>query len=129
MAIKQKQKHQPTRAAMSGTHAANASATKRGPGRYHRSGEPGSRITKPRKQRAYVALLAAWASKVIPNWRGPRDEHGAYTPVGRVYTLEGEGVEPTAREHTLGGAVGGGQPPSYTLRRKWLAGISAQRGY
>jgi hypothetical protein len=50
------------------------------------------------RTRAYVALMAAWASKRIVNWNGARDEHGAYTITGS-----------------------GG--------RKWLGGISAQRGY
>jgi hypothetical protein len=57
-----------------------------------RSGTMGKRI------RAADALEASWASKRIPNWKGPRDAHGAYTTTG-------------------------------TAGRKWLAGISAQRGY
>jgi hypothetical protein len=55
-----------------------------------------------KKTRAYVALLAAWASKVVTKAK-LRDEHGAYTEVG-------------ARDG-LG------------MRRTWLGGISAQRGY
>ena len=66
-----------------------------------RSGDMGKRI------RAYVALCAAWAQKRVINWKGRRDEHGAYTLVGR-----GE----------LPNGVTDG-------RRMWLAGISAQRGY
>jgi hypothetical protein len=62
-----------------------------------------------KKTRAYVALTAAWASKVVPKWEGPRDEHGAYTVVGKdaVY------ADASGR----------------AMRRKWLGGISAQRGY
>jgi hypothetical protein len=88
-----------------------------------RNGTMGLRTT------ASDALMAAWAAKRVPKWNGPREEHGAYTTVGSVYELEGDGVEPSTREHVLGGGVGGGLPPSYTLRRKWLAGISAQRGF
>lgn len=85
----------------------NASATKSGPGRYCVSGNPGNRLTKERPQRAYVALMAAWASKRIPNWKGERDQEGAYTLTGM--SLDRETGE--------------------VIRRKWLAGISAQRGY
>lgn len=63
--------------------------------------------TMGKKTRAYVALCEAWAQKRVINWKGGRDEHGAYTLVGR-------GEMPNGR--TDG-------------RRVWLAGISAQRGY
>jgi hypothetical protein len=53
--------------------------------------------TMGKKTRAYVALCAAWAQKRVINWKGKRDEHGAYTQL--------------------------------RSGRKWLAGISAQRGY
>jgi hypothetical protein len=76
----------------------NGSATKSGPGRFAQYGAPGTRITKPHPLRAFAALMAAWASKRVPKWKGERDEHGAFTRVG----------------------PGG---------RKWLAGVSAQRGY
>lgn len=85
----------------------NASASKRGPGRYAESGKPGNRLSKDRKTRAYVALTAAWASKRVPNWKGDTDPTGAYTLIGRRF-------DPETGEY---------------LRRKWLAGISAQRGY
>jgi hypothetical protein len=85
----------------------NASATKGGPGRYSQHGAPGSRIGKARKIRAYVALTAAWAAKRITK-ANRRDEHGAYTMVGRNQPI---GFHPDDQ------------------RRKWLAGISAQRGY
>lgn len=91
---------------MSSEHSKRPSATKSGPGRYHQSGEPGTRISKPRKVRAYVALLAAWASKVVPKTTNHSDEHGAYTLIGKAGRID---------------------YPS--PRRKWLAGISAQRGY
>lgn len=61
-----------------------------------------------------------------------RDEHGAITLVGGTYTVEGEGLQPTSREHLLGGVfegVGAGGRTEYTARRIWLGGISAQRGY
>lgn len=76
----------------------NGKATKSGPGRYPVGGEPGTRIAKQRPQRAYVALMAAWASRVIqiPEYS---DSHGAFTLVGK------------------------------NPRRKWLAGVSSQRGY
>lgn len=64
--------------------------------------------TMGKRTRSYVALMAAWASKRIVNWKGLRDEHGAYTLVG-LGTIHAE----SGRK----------------WRRKWLAGISAQRGY
>jgi hypothetical protein len=113
---------------MSSEHSKRPSATKSGPGRYHQSGEPGTRITKQRKKtRAYVALTAAWAAKVVPFWHGPRDDHGAYTCVGSAYEVEGMAPD-TNREHVTGSWVHG-EDMGYTARRKWLAGISAQRGY
>jgi hypothetical protein len=60
---KPKQKHQLTRAAMVGAHAKNASATKKGPGRFHQGGEPGNRLKKQKPLRAYRALMAYFASK------------------------------------------------------------------
>lgn len=102
------------------------SATKSGPGRKHRAGEAGNRLTKPRPQRAYVALMAAWAAKRITK-AALRDEHGAYTCVGPVYEVEGMGPD-TDREHVTSSWVHG-EEMGYTARRKWLAGISAQRGY
>ena len=84
------------------------SATKRGPGRKHEGSKPGTRLTKFHKVRAADALTAAWAQKRITNWNGPRDEHGAYTLTGRSGQCHADGTE---------------------VRRKWLAGISAQRGY
>ena len=55
-----------------------------------------------------------------------RDEHGAYTLIGRPYELEN--VHPASHEVVLTGWVDGDQF-GYTVQRKWLAGISAQRGY
>jgi hypothetical protein len=90
------------------------SATKRGPGRKHRGGKPGNRMTKPRAVRAYQALLAAWASKVIT--KAPlRDDHGAYTLVGK------------ARDLLV--LIGDEYVEEHRPRRVWLAGISAQRGF
>jgi hypothetical protein len=65
MAQKLKQKHQPTRSAMTGEHAGNASATKSGPGRWHKAGAPGNRLSKQKPLRAYRALMAYFASKRI----------------------------------------------------------------
>lgn len=65
------------------------------------SGTMGKRI------RASDALMAAWAAKRVTNWKGGRDQAGAYTMVGGSIDREtGE-----------------------YIRRKWLAGISAQRGF
>lgn len=83
----------------------NASATKRGPGRFHEAGAPGNKLAKPRKVRAYQALLAAWASKRVTK-TVRSDAHGSFTWVGRTWSAE----------------AGAG-------RRVWLAGISAQRGF
>jgi hypothetical protein len=109
-----------------GEHKKRASATKAGPGRYHSGGEPGNRIGKDRPVRAYKALLAAWAAKRTTKWQGPRDEHGVVFLIGKPYALEG--VHPTSRELVLEGWVDG-EDYGYTVQRKWLAGISAQRGY
>jgi hypothetical protein len=131
MAKKQKQPHQPSRAAMFETHAANPSATKSGPGRYHSGGKAGNRLTKARPTRAYVALGAAWAQKRVTK-AALRDGHGAYTLTGATYEMQaapGETIEPSSREHVFGGSFGNGGHTDYTARRKWLAGISAQRGY
>jgi hypothetical protein len=65
--------------------------------------------TMGRKVRVYVALTAAWAAKRVVKWDGERDEHGAFTRVGR---------DPWRTSKNDG-----------SPRHKWLAGISAQRGY
>lgn len=97
------------------------SSTKAGPGRYHKQG--GGRQDKP--TRAYVALMAAWAERRVikPTMR---DEHGAYTMVGKPYELIG--VKPRACEVVIEAGIDHGER-FYTVRRMWLAGISAQRGY
>lgn len=103
----------------------NASASKAGPGRYAVAGKPGARLTKGRKIRAYVALGAAWAAKRITKAK-LRDEHGAICLIGKRYDIEG--IHPTSREVVLTGWVDGEQF-GYTVQRKWLGGLSAQRGY
>jgi hypothetical protein len=65
------------------------------------SGAMGKRV------RASDALMAAWAAKRVTNWKGETDPAGAYTLIGR--SLDSETGE--------------------YIRRKWLAGISAQRGF
>jgi hypothetical protein len=80
------------------------------------SGNMGKRI------RASDALMAAWASKRVTKAK-LRDEHGAYTLVGRPYELDG--IKPGPHEHEHSGSSDG----VYVVQRKWLAGISAQRGY
>lgn len=82
--------------------------------------------TMGKRTRAYRALMAAWAQKRVPKWRGPRDDHGVVFLIGRPYELEG--VHPTSRELVLEGWVDG-DAFGYKVQRKWLAGISAQRGY
>jgi hypothetical protein len=104
----------------------NPSATKRGPGRYHRGGEPGAKLAKARPVRAFKALMDAAAQKRVT--KAPlRDEHGAYTTVGRTYEIEGMAPD-TNREHVTSSWVHG-DDMGYTARRKWLAGISERRGY
>jgi hypothetical protein len=56
-----------------------------------------------------------------------RDEQGAYTCVGATYDVEGMAPD-TSREHVTSSWVDG-EDMGYTARRKWLGGISAQRGY
>lgn len=81
--------------------------------------------TMGKRTRAYVALGAAWAAKRITKAK-LRDEHGAFCLIGKRYDLEG--VHPSSREVVLEGWVDGDQF-GYTVQRKWLGGISAQRGY
>jgi hypothetical protein len=56
-----------------------------------------------------------------------RDEHGAYTLIGSAYEVEG--MEPDASREHVTSAWTHGDDFGYAARRKWLAGISAQRGY
>lgn len=70
------------------------------------SGAMGKRV------RAYKALMNAWASKRIT--KAPlRDEHGAYTLIGR---------------HATKGPISF-TDAAFSGRRMWVAGISSQRGY
>jgi hypothetical protein len=98
------------------------SATKKGPGRFHRGGKPGNRITKDRPLRAYRALMQAWAGRRVTKAK-LREEHGAYTLIGGLYELDG--IKPGPHEHEHSGSSDG----VYVVQRKWLGGISAQRGY
>ena len=82
--------------------------------------------TMGRRIRASDALMAAWASKRITK-AAMRDEHGAYTCVGSAYEVDGMAPD-TDREHVNSSWVHG-EDMGYTARRKWLAGISAKRGY
>lgn len=109
----------------------NASATKSGPGRFHKAGKPGTRIAKARPARAYRALMAAWAQRRITKAK-LHDGHGAYTLTGACVERAGRGLLPASREHLVGGIVAGKDAPMescFRVRRKWLAGISAMRGY
>ena len=112
--------------AYQGEHSKRPHPTKRGPGRYAKHGKAGNRIAKPRKTRAADALVAAWAQKRVTN-PALRDSHGAYTLVGATYEVEGMAPD-SDREHVRSSWVHG-EDMGYTARRKWLAGISAQRGY
>lgn len=74
--------------------------------------------TMGKRTRAYVALMAHWASKRITKAK-LRDEHGAYTLVGRrepLYFTDDFHPRKTVAAWRTG-------------RRVWLAGISAQRGF
>lgn len=88
-------------------------ATKRGPGRQHKDGT--FRGGKAKKTNFAAALMAHWAakragSKAHKAKHTLRDDHGAFT-----YT----GAERPVFENPF---------PARMERRKWLAGISAQRG-
>jgi hypothetical protein len=83
--------------------------------------------TMGRRTRAYVALMAAWVAKQITKAK-LRDEHGAYTCVGPVYEVYGMNPD-EAREHVIGAGTESDGTVFYSARRKWLAGISAHRGY
>lgn len=81
--------------------------------------------TMGKRVRASDALMAAWASKRIT--KAPlSDDHGAFTLVGKPYELVN--VYPTTREFVLSSGVDD-DDFFYTVQRKWLGGISAQRGY
>lgn len=77
---------------------------------YHARTEP--KFAKERKRKQYGHPL--------------RDEHGAITFVGKPYELIG--VKPSSREFVIEGGSDHGER-FYTVRRIWLAGISAQRGF
>jgi hypothetical protein len=79
------------------------------------------------RTRASDALMAAWASKRITK-AAHRDEHGAYTCVGPVYEVYGMNPD-EGREHVIGAGKESDGTAFYSARRKWLAGVSAQRGY
>lgn len=81
--------------------------------------------TMGKRTRAYVALMAAWAAKRVTKAK-LRDENGAITFVGKPYELIG--VKPSSREFVIEGGSDHGER-FYTVRRVWLAGVSAQRGY
>lgn len=73
------------------------------------------------------------APVVIASWKGFDSQlrcNGGGEPfqfeIGKVYELDG--IHPTSRELVLEGWVDGEQF-GYTVQRKWLAGVSAQRGY
>ena len=109
----------------SGANDLSPSSTKRGPGRKARHGKTGTRLTKTHKTRAYVALMAAWASKRVT--KAPlRDEHGAYTLIGSEYEVDG--ANPTSGEHVIRRWKGPDEM-GYTARRKWLGGVSERRGF
>lgn len=94
------------------TKRTNGSNTKRGPGRIPVQGN-GIKTAKQRAAGSYGAgLIAAGAAKrreALEKKSGLRDEHGAYTMTGH---------------DTIAELFGNGP-----FRRKWLAGISAQRGF
>lgn len=52
-----------------------------------------------------------------------RDEHGAFTLIGCPYSLDG--IKAGPHEHEIAGSTDG----FYVVRRKWLGGVSAQRGF
>lgn len=79
-----------------------------------------------------AGLVNAWAKKrreAFPKVGKLRDAHGAVTFVGAPIDLVN--VAPTSREFVLsGGKEAGPEGESFhTVRRIWLGGISAQRGY
>lgn len=78
-----------------------------------------------------ASLVAAWAKNRRDSKahvaKHPRNPDGAVTFVGRMYELEG--VKPTPREYQFGGGVHDDGVSFHTVRRIWLAGISAQRGF
>ena len=85
----------------------HAHATKRGPARIHKDGTHRNGKQKPAMSfAAGIANAAANNRAEVIKGRTFHDENGAYTRVGRTLSFNGE-----------------------TIRRMWLAGISAQRGY
>jgi hypothetical protein len=82
------------------------------------NGNMGKRI------RAADALMAHWASKRVTK-SALSDEHGAYTLTGAVFSIEG--MKPDGRVHVISAGIEGGEH-FFTARRKWLGGISEQRG-
>lgn len=102
--------------------------------------QPGSRERHRDAQRQNGTLDAGQYGRALVNYlsntrrtaleatrKGPRDAHGAVTLTGNAYHLTG--VQPSSREFVLSAAVGDAGPAVHYVRRIWLAGISAQRGY
>ncbi len=82
-----------------------------------------------------AGLVAAWAKKLRDSKahqaKHPRDSHGAVTFVGPKFDLIN--VSPTSREFVFSGGfdtqAGDERESFHTVRRIWLGGISAQRGF
>lgn len=77
-----------------------------------------------------AGLVNAWAKKrrdAFPKVGKPRDAHGAVTFVSTPIELVG--IAPTSREFVLSGGKEADGESFHAVRRIWLAGISAQRGY
>lgn len=77
------------------------------------------------------SLVASWAKKRRESKehlaKHPRNADGAVTFVGQMYELDG--VKPTTREFEFAGGVHEDGASFHTVRRIWLGGISAQRGF
>jgi hypothetical protein len=76
--------------------------------------------------RAAIGPKLAAERKHKPHHHPLRDEHGAITLIGKPYELDG--IHPNSREVVVTG-WGDGEEFGYTVQRKWLGGISAQRGF
>lgn len=78
-----------------------------------------------------AGIVAAVAKKLRDSkafqLKHPRNADGAMTFVGPKYELDG--VKPTGAEFELSGGVHDDGTTFHTVRRIWLGGISAQRGY
>lgn len=103
----------------------NLSATKRGPGRKHANGT--TKIGRKKVASYGLGIQAQFDRQRAASSKAKhplRDEHGAFTLTGARHGGIGGPLRYMRDDHPLLGAMS-----AHVGRRKWLAGISAMRGF